>query len=105
MKFLNKTLARQANKKIDARVAFEKTSIDYPASRADFLSQEALLSCSLRRSESDTFNTLEASDHTSIKERFTSSFDLKKATDESIKQQRLHRFDLSKSHSLRSKVM
>ena len=78
MKFLNKTLARQANKKIDARVAFEKTSIDYPASRADFLSQEALLSCSLRRSESDTFNTLETSDHTSIKERFASSFDLKK---------------------------
>ncbi len=35
MKFLNKTLARQANKRIDARVAFEKTSIDYPASRAD----------------------------------------------------------------------
>ena len=35
MKFLNKTLTRQANKKMDARVAFEKISIDYPTSRAD----------------------------------------------------------------------
>jgi hypothetical protein len=39
-------------------------------------------------------NTPEASDHTSIKARITPSFDLKKATDDEIKQQRLHRFDL-----------
>ena len=36
-------------------------------------------------------NTPEASDHTSIKERIAPSFDLKKATDDEIKQQR---FDL-----------
>jgi hypothetical protein len=39
-------------------------------------------------------NTPEASDHTSIKERIVPSFDLKKATDDEIKQQRLQRFDL-----------
>jgi len=39
-------------------------------------------------------NTREASDHTSIKERIAPSFDLKKATDDEIKQQRLQRFDL-----------
>ena len=38
-------------------------------------------------------NIPEESDHTSIKERITPSFDLKKATDEEIKQQRLQRFD------------
>jgi hypothetical protein len=39
-------------------------------------------------------NTPEESDYTSIKERIAPSFDLKKATDDEIKQQRLHRFDL-----------
>jgi hypothetical protein len=39
-------------------------------------------------------NTREASDQTSIKERIAPSFDLKKATDDEIKQQRLQRFDL-----------
>jgi hypothetical protein len=39
-------------------------------------------------------NTLEASDHTSIKERIAPGIDLKKATDEKIKQQRLQRFHL-----------
>jgi hypothetical protein len=39
-------------------------------------------------------NTPEASDHTSIKERIAPSFELKKATDDEIKQQRLHRFNL-----------
>ncbi|MFT5226158.1 MAG: hypothetical protein ACI8XX_001912, partial [Polaribacter sp.] len=39
-------------------------------------------------------NTPEESDYTSIKERIAPSFDLAKATDEEIKQQRLHRFDL-----------
>jgi hypothetical protein len=39
-------------------------------------------------------NTPEASDQTKIKARIASSFDLKKATDDKIKQQRLHRFDL-----------
>ena len=39
-------------------------------------------------------NTRETSDHTSIKERIAPSFDLKKATDDEIKQQRLQRFDL-----------
>jgi hypothetical protein len=35
-------------------------------------------------------NTLEESDYISIKERIAPSFDLKKATDDEIKQQRLH---------------
>ncbi len=39
-------------------------------------------------------NTPEASEHSDIKERIVSSFDLKKATDDEIKQQRLQRFDL-----------
>jgi len=38
-------------------------------------------------------NTPEESDYTSIKERIAPSFDLTKATDDEIKQQRLHRFD------------
>jgi hypothetical protein len=39
-------------------------------------------------------NTPKASDHTSIKKRIAPSFDLKKVTDDEIKQQRLQRFDL-----------
>jgi hypothetical protein len=39
-------------------------------------------------------NTPEASDHTRIKERIVPIFDLKKATDDEIKQQRLQRFNL-----------
>jgi hypothetical protein len=39
-------------------------------------------------------NTPEESDYTSIKERIAPSFDLAKATDDEIKQQRLQRFDL-----------
>ena len=42
----------------------------------------------------DRCNTPEASDYTSIKERLAPSFNLKKATDDEIKQQRLNRFDL-----------
>ena len=38
-------------------------------------------------------STPEASEYTSIKKRITSSFDLKKATGDEIKQQRLQRFD------------
>jgi hypothetical protein len=39
-------------------------------------------------------NTPEESDYTIIKERIAPSFVLAKATDDEIKQQRLHRFDL-----------
>jgi hypothetical protein len=39
-------------------------------------------------------NFLQYVQHTSIKERIAPSFDLKKATDDEIKQQRLQRFDL-----------
>jgi hypothetical protein len=39
-------------------------------------------------------NTPEESDYTSTKELIAPSFDLKKATDDDIKQQRLQRFDL-----------
>jgi hypothetical protein len=39
-------------------------------------------------------NTPEESDYTSIKERIAPSFDLAKAIDDEIKQQRLQRFDL-----------
>jgi hypothetical protein len=58
-------------KKMDARVTFGKAGINH-----------------------SMCNTPEASDHTSIKERIAPSFDLKKATDDEIKQQRLHRFNL-----------
>jgi hypothetical protein len=40
-------------------------------------------------------NTPEESNYTSIKERIAPSFDLVKATDEEIEQQRLHRCDLT----------
>jgi hypothetical protein len=40
------------------------------------------------------YNTPEASDHTSIKERIVPSFDLKKTTDDEIKQKRSQRFNL-----------
>ena len=39
-------------------------------------------------------NTPEESDYTSVKERISPIFDLKKATDDEIKQQQLQRFDL-----------
>jgi hypothetical protein len=42
----------------------------------------------------DMCNMPEESNYTSIKERIATIFDLKKATDEEIKQQRLQRFDL-----------
>jgi hypothetical protein len=62
------------------------------------LSEEALLSCmayvDLNSIRASRCNTPEASDHTRIKERIAPSFDLKKATDDEIKQQRLQRFDL-----------
>ena len=40
------------------------------------------------------YNTPEASDHTSIKECIVPSFDLKKTTDDEIKQKRSQRFNL-----------
>jgi hypothetical protein len=62
------------------------------------LSEEALLSCmayvDLNPIRANLCNTPEASDYTRIKERISSSFDLKKAMDDEIKQQRLQRFDL-----------
>jgi hypothetical protein len=62
------------------------------------LSEEALLSCiayvDLNPIRASMCNTPEASDHTSVKERIAPNFDLKKATDDEIKQQRLQRFDL-----------
>jgi hypothetical protein len=62
------------------------------------LSEEALLTCmayvDLNPIRTSLCNTPEASDHTSIKERIAPSFDLKKATDDEIKQQRLQRFNL-----------
>jgi hypothetical protein len=62
------------------------------------LSEEALLTCmayvDLNPIRASMCNTPEAFDYTSIKERIAPSFDLKKATDDEIKQQQLQRFDL-----------
>jgi hypothetical protein len=62
------------------------------------LSEEALLTCmayvDLNPVRANMCNTPEASDHTRIKERIVPIFDLKKATDDEIKQQRLQRFNL-----------
>jgi hypothetical protein len=62
------------------------------------LSEEALLTCmayvDLNPVRANMCNTPEASDHTRIKERIAPGFDLNKAADEEIIQQRLQRFDL-----------
>ena len=62
------------------------------------MSEEALLTCmayvDLNPIRASLCNTPEASDYTSIKERIAPSFDLAKATDDEIRQQRLQRFDL-----------
>ena len=62
------------------------------------MSEEALLTCmayvDLNPVRADMCNTPEESNYTSIKERIAPIFDLKKATDDEIKQQRLQRFDL-----------
>jgi hypothetical protein len=62
------------------------------------LSEEALLTCmayvDMNPSRASMCNIPEESDYTSIKERIAPSFDLRKATDDEIKQQQLQRFDL-----------
>jgi hypothetical protein len=94
MKCLNEPIARQANKEDECTSHFWESRYKSQA----LLSEEALLSCiayvDLNPIRASRCNTPEESDHTSIKERIAPSFDLKKATDDEIKQQRLHRFDL-----------
>jgi hypothetical protein len=62
------------------------------------LSEEALLTCmayvDLNPVRAEMCNTPEESDYISIKERIAPSFDLAKAIDDEIKQQRLQCFDL-----------
>jgi hypothetical protein len=94
MKCLNDPIARQANKEDGFTGHFWESRYKSQA----LLSEEALLSCmayvDLNPIRASMCNTPEASDPTSIKERIAPGFDLKKATDDEIKQQRLQRFDL-----------
>jgi hypothetical protein len=86
MKCLNEPIARQANKEDGCPGHFWESRYKSQA----LLSEEALLSCmayvDLNPIHASMCNTPEASDHTSIKERTTLGFDLKKATDDEIKQ-------------------
>jgi hypothetical protein len=81
-------------KKMDATGYFWESRFKSQA----LLSEEALLTCmayvDLNPVRANMSNTPEASDHTSIKERIAPGFDLNKATEEEIIQQRLQRFDL-----------
>jgi hypothetical protein len=94
MKCLNEPVARQANKEDGCTGHFWESRFKSQA----LLSEEALLTCmayvDLNPVRANMCNTPEASDHTSIKERIAPGFDLNKAADEEIIQQRLQRFDL-----------
>tara|TARA_B110000114_G_scaffold119992_1_gene125719 strand:- start:162 stop:1133 length:972 start_codon:yes stop_codon:yes gene_type:complete len=94
MKCLNEPIARQANKEDGCTGHFWESRYKSQA----LLTEEALITCmayvDLNPVRADMCNTPEESDYTSIKERIAPSFDLAKATDDEIKQQRLHRFDL-----------
>jgi hypothetical protein len=94
MKCFNEPIARQANKEDGCTGHFWESRYKSQA----LLSEEALLSCmayvDLNPIRARLCNTPEASDHTSIKERIAPGFDLNKASDDEIKQQRLQRFDL-----------
>jgi REP element-mobilizing transposase RayT len=105
MKCLNEPIARQANKEGGCTGHFWESRYKSQA----LLSEEALLPrmalVHLNPIRASLSNTPKASEYTSIKERITLSFDLSKATDDEIKQQRLQRFDLLLNNSLSSTVM
>ncbi|MFT5452800.1 MAG: hypothetical protein ACI9V8_001177 [Urechidicola sp.] len=94
MKCLNEPMARQANKKDGYTGKFWESWYKSQA----LLSEKVLLTCmayvDLNPIRASLCNTPEESDHTSIKGRIAASFDLKKAMDDEIKQQRLKRFYL-----------
>ena len=94
MKCLNEPIARQANKEDGCTGHFWESRYKSQA----LLTEEALLTCmayvDLNPIRANMCNTPEELAYTSIKERISTSFDLKKATDDEIKKQRLHHFNV-----------
>ena len=94
MKCLNELVSPQANIEDVCTGHFWESRYKSQA----LLSEEALPTfmayVDLNLIRTNMCNTPEVSDHTSIEERIDPSFNLKRAADEEIIQQRLRRFDL-----------
>ncbi len=93
MKALNEPMARQANKEDGCKGHFFEARYHSQA----LLSEEALLTCmayvDLNPVRANMADTPEASDHTSIKERTSPSFDLADSVSQALTNKELFRFD------------